>query len=228
MALDALGLARLLQLASPALPVGAYSYSGGLESAIEDGMVVDAASAERWIGDVLEFSLATYEAPILWRMSSALNNGDHDAFLNWNAIFKAGRETAELRAETLQMGGALKKLLAELSFCDDGALAVLARSDALTFPAAFAFAAHHMKVDAQAALVGYLWGWLENQVMAVLKAAPVGQTAGQKMLANPGPRLPPIAETATQLSDADFSNFNLGLPVPTLVLRFTTARWFRA
>ena len=228
MSLDALGLARLLQLASPALPVGAYSYSGGLESAIEDGMVVDAASAERWIGDVLEFSLATYEAPILWRLCSALSNGDHDAFLNWNAIFKAGRETAELRAETLQMGGALKKLLAELSFCDDGALAVLARSDALTFPAAFAYAAHHMKVDAKAALVGYLWGWLENQVMAVLKAAPVGQTAGQKMLAKLGARLPAIAETATQLADEDLSNFALGLAIASSRHEIQYSRLFRS
>ncbi len=228
MSLDALGLARLLQLSSPALPVGAYSYSGGLESAIEDGFVVDAASAERWIGDVLEYSLATYEAPILWRMRSALNNGDHDAFLQWNAIFRAGRETAELRTETLQMGGALKKLLAELSFCDDGAQALLARSGALTFPAAFAFAAYHMKVDAKAALVGYLWGWLENQVMAALKAAPVGQTAGQKILANLGARLPDIAEAATLLADEDLSNFAPGLAIASSRHEIQYSRLFRS
>ena len=57
-------LALLLQLASPALPVGAYSYSQGLEAAMEDGVVRDCASAERWIGGVLDHSLAPMEAPL--------------------------------------------------------------------------------------------------------------------------------------------------------------------
>jgi urease accessory protein len=228
MPLDALGLTRLLQLASPALPVGAYSYSGGLESAIEDGMVVDAASAERWIGDVLEFSLATYEAPILWRLLQALRDGDDVGFLRWNAIFRAGRETAELRAETLQMGRALKMLMADLPFGDAAALELLERAGALTFPAAFAFAAHHMKVDAQAAVLGYLWGWLENQVMAALKASPVGQTAGQKMLASLGARLPAIAESAMQLEDDQLCNFAPGLAIASSRHETQYSRLFRS
>ena len=228
MPLDALGLTRLLQLASPALPVGAYSYSGGLESAIEDGIVVDAASAERWIGDVLEFSLATYEAPILWRLLQALRDGDDVGFLRWNAIFRAGRETAELRAETLQMGRALKMLMADLPFGDAAALEWLERAGALTFPAAFAFAAHHMKVDAQAAVLGYLWGWLENQVMAALKASPVGQTAGQKMLASLGARLPAIAESAMQLEDDQLCNFAPGLAIASSRHETQYSRLFRS
>src|SRR6185503_1705547 len=89
-------LARLLQLASPTLPVGAYSYSGGLEAAVEAGIVKDAGSAERWIGDVLEFSIARMEAPLLPRMMQDLDR--------WNDRFLASRESAELRAETVQMG----------------------------------------------------------------------------------------------------------------------------
>src|ERR1051325_8968060 len=101
-----MSLARLLQLASPALPVGAYSYSQGLEAAVEAGIVHDAASAERWIADMLEFSMARVEAPVLWRM---LHGED------LNEVFLASRETAELRAETAQMGASLKKLLTDLS-----------------------------------------------------------------------------------------------------------------
>lgn len=228
MSLDALGLTRLLQLASPALPVGAYSYSGGLESAIEDGQVVDAASAERWIGDVLEYSLATYEAPILWRLSQALSNKDDEAFLRWNAIFRAGRETAELRTETLQMGRALKMLLAELPYCDTASLELLERAGALTFPAAYAFAAQHMQVEAQAAVLGYLWGWLENQVMAALKASPVGQTAGQKMLTSLGARLPAIAASATQLADEELCNFAPGLTIASSRHETQYSRLFRS
>ena len=96
-----ISLVRLLQLASPTLPVGAYSYSQGLEAAVEAGIVTDAASAERWIGDVLEFSVARSDVPLLWRM---LHGED------CNAEFIASRETAELRAETLQMGHSLARL----------------------------------------------------------------------------------------------------------------------
>lgn len=226
--LDALGLTRLLQLASPALPVGAYSYSGGLESAIDDGLVTDAASAERWIGDVLDFSLAVYEAPVLWRLSAALREDNRTAFLEWNAMFRAGRETAELRAETLQMGRALKTLFADLSFCDAQALSLLDDAGTLTFPAAYAFAAHHMQIEARSAIVAYLWGWLENQVMAALKAAPVGQTAGQKMLARLAGRLPEIAERATTLADDDLSNFAPGLAIASCRHETQYSRLFRS
>ena len=84
-----MNLAKLLQLASPTLPVGAYSYSGGLEAACEEGIVTDAATAERWIGDVLEFSMARMEAPLLFRMMKDQK---------WNEVFLASRESAELRA----------------------------------------------------------------------------------------------------------------------------------
>ena len=159
-------LARLLQLASPTLPVGAYSYSGGLEAAIEAGIVKDAASGEAWIRDVMEFSLAKMELPLLKRM---LEGED------LNEIFLASRETAELRAESVQMGFSLKKLLVDL-----GAGEVPLQEP--SFPAAFACAARHWKIAPEAALQAYLWAWLENQVMAAVKAIPLGQTEGQKML----------------------------------------------
>ena len=227
-AIDALALARLLQLASPALPVGAYSYSGGLESAIEDQLVTDAAGAEARIGDVLDHSVGSFEAPLLWRMSAALQAGDFESFLNWNAVFRAGRETTELRAETLQMGGALKKLLTDLAVCDVAQLAELERAGPLTFPAAFAFAAHHLQIDANAALLSYLWSWLENQVMATLKAMAVGQTAGQKILIALGARLPSIAAAATVLADDDLSNFAPGLAIASSRHEMQYSRIFRS
>jgi urease accessory protein len=228
MALDALGLARLLQLASPALPVGAYSYSGGLESALEDSLIVDAAGTGRWIGDVLDHSLATFEAPILWRMSAALEDGDRATFGRWNAVFRAGRESAELRAETLQMGRSLRILLAELPFGAVEELAALERGGGLTFPAAFSFAAHRMNIDAAAALLAYLWSWLENQVMAALKASPLGQTAGQKILAALGARLPAVAQTAMQLHDDELSNFAPGLAIASCRHETQYSRLFRS
>jgi len=120
-----LSLVRLLQLASPTLPVGAYSYSQGLEAAIESGVVRDAASAERWIEDVFEFSVARMEAPMLLRF---LQNKDIET---QNQLFLASRETAELRAETAQMGYSLNRLLPELG------VEPLAFEE-VSFPAAFA------------------------------------------------------------------------------------------
>src|SRR5262245_31590783 len=102
-----MSLARLLQLASPTLPVGAYSYSQGLEAAIDAGWVSDAETAQRWIGDVLEFSMARMELPVLRRLIDEPRQELNDFFI-------ASRETAELRAETLQMGHSLARLLGEV------------------------------------------------------------------------------------------------------------------
>ena len=176
-------LARLLQLASPTLPVGAYSYSQGLEAAVDAGIVRDAASAERWIADVLEFSVARMELAVLRAQLGEPTQATNDRFL-------ASRETAELRAETLQMGQSLARLLAELG------VEVPVQEPAL--PTAFAFAARAWNIAPQDALVGYLWSWLENQVMAVIKAVPLGQTAGQKILLTLGSRLKEIADREPQ------------------------------
>lgn len=227
-ALDALGLTRLLQLASPALPVGAYSYSHGLESAIEDGIVKDARSAEAWIRDILNFSVGSFEAPLLWRMSEALADGDFAEFAKWNAVFRAGRETAELRAETLQMGHALSALIEDLPFCSKLDIAKLRSAGTLTFPATFSFAAHGMGVDRHAALVAYLWSWLENQVMAALKAIPFGQSAGQRMLASIGAELPEAAQRATQSGDDELSNFAPGLAIASSRHETQYSRLFRS
>lgn len=171
---------HLLQLASPTLPVGAYSYSGGLEAAMEAGLVTDARSAQRWIGDVLEFSVLRMEAPMLRRMIEA-----PDA--RWNEEFLASRETAELRAETVQMGYSLANLLRNLDI-------EIPEIEEMTFPMAFASAVRHWRIDPRQALTAYLWAWLENQVMAAVKAVPLGQTDGQKILLALGARLNDIGE----------------------------------
>ncbi len=171
---------RLLQLASPTLPVGAYSYSGGLESAIEAGLVHDATSARRWIGDVLEHSVARMEAPLLLKMIEQPG-------AQWNEMFLASRETAELRAETVQMGYSLNRLLPELG--------VEACSfDEPSFPAVYAQAVRAWGIAPRQALTAYLWSWLENQVMAAVKAVPLGQTDGQKILLKLGERLHAVDE----------------------------------
>jgi urease accessory protein len=204
-----MSLAQLLQLASPTLPVGAYSYSQGLEAAVEAGIVKDAASAEAWIADALSFSVGRFEAPVLWRMmqGEALND-----------FFLASRETAELRAETLQMGHSLKKLVEDLGL---GSVPL----EGPAYPAVYAFAVECMQLDRRAALIAYLWSWLENQVMAAVKAVPLGQTAGQKILLALGARLSDIAR---QAESAEPANFAPGLAVLSALHETQYSRLFRS
>ena len=221
-------LSRLLQLASPTLPVGAYSYSQGLESAIEAGIVHDAASAQCWISDVLKISVASMEAPVLVRLQAAWQSNDFAAIDYWNAYFLASRESAELRAETVQMGYSLTRLLNELG--DENALAFarLQRIEEPAFPTAYACAAAQWHIEPSAALIAYLWSWLENQVMAALKAVPLGQTAGQKLLLALGAQLETIAQAAAVRDDNDLGNFAPGLAMLSSRHETQYSRLFRS
>jgi len=216
-------LARLLQLASPTLPVGAFSYSQGLEAAVEAGIVHDRASAEQWIGEVLELSLARIEAPILARLIAAWRAGAHAAVDRWNDDFLASRETRELRAETAQMGYSLRALLAQLEDATP-----LEAIDEPSFPAAFAYAVAHWRIDAHDALVAYLWAWLENQVMAALKAVPLGQTDGQRILLALGSRLEAIAREAETLDDDALGAYAPGLAMLSSLHENQYSRLFRS
>lgn len=208
-----LALARLLQLASPALPVGAYSYSQGLEAAVNAGLVRDAASAEAWIGEVLAYAVARLEAPVWWRLHAAWSAADLKLVAHWNELFCSTRESAELRAETLQMGYSLQRLLLELEECDEQSLAQLRGIANITFPAAFAFAVAKWEIPARSALIAYLWSWLENQVIAALKSVPLGQTDGQRLLLSLAALLPGIADAACALVDDDLSNYTPGYAI---------------
>jgi urease accessory protein len=218
-----IALARLLQLASPALPVGAYSYSQGLEAAVEARIVRDAASARRWIEDALELGVARMEAPVFLRLCSAWRARDATAAMHWNALFLASRESAELRAETAQMGYSLARLLAELEPPGE-----LDRWDEVSFPAAFAWAVTRWNIAPGEALVAYLWAWAENQVMAAVKAVPLGQTDGQKILLALGERIAHFAKQASGLDDETLGSFVPGLALLSARHETQYSRLFRS
>ena len=221
-------LVRLLQLASPALPVGAYTYSQGLEWAAEAGRVRDEGSAARWIGDVMETGIAYFEAPMLSRMLAAWSGSDLSRLRQLNEEFLASRETAELRAETVQMGFSLTRLLHELAQFEAHRLDPLAAIEPPAFPTAWSFAAHAWGIEAAEALPAYLWSWLENQVMAAIKAVPLGQAAGQRLLSMLGARVPQLAARALTLADEDLSNFAPGLAIASSRHETQYSRLFRS
>ena len=219
-------LSRLLQLASPLLPVGAYAYSQGLEAAIEAGRVKDAATAGRWIGDTLALYLARFELPLLLRLHQAWNRGEDGA--RWNEFFLAGRETAEARAETLQMGYSLADLLARSEAVEEAALERLRRVQPVSFPLAFACVAAEWNIPASAALQAYGWSWAENQVSVAMKAIPIGQVAGQRLLLALGAALPAAVAMATALPDADLRNAAPGLALAQCDHETQYSRLFRS
>jgi len=224
-----LQLARLLQLASPALPVGAYTYSQGLEWAVESGVIRDETTAGRWIGDLLQHGIGRYEAPLVAALMSAWGNENTSEIRRLNGEFLASRESAELRAETVQMGFSLRRLLRDLR--DDslgGVAATLEAAPEVAFPTAWAGIAAAWGIAPDAALTAYLWSWAENQAMAALKAVPLGQAAGQRLLAELGGRIPDIARVALELPETDWSNFTPAFAIACARHETQYSRLFRS
>lgn len=224
-----LQLARLLQLASPALPVGAYTYSQGLEWAVESGLIRDEASAGRWIADLLTHGIGRYEAPLVFALMTAWTAAEQTTIRRLNDEFLASRETAELRAETAQMGFSLRRLVRDLR--DDSLAGVGETVETLpevAFPVVWAGIAATWKIDPSAALTAYLWAWAENQVMAALKAVPLGQASGQRLLAELGGRIPDIAVDALKLPESEWSNFTPAFAIACARHETQYSRLFRS
>jgi len=175
-------LTALLHLASPALPIGAFSYSQGLEAAIEAQFVTDADTACAWIGSGLANVLAHGELPFLAHQIERWRAHDAAALAQGNREFLASRESAELRRETEQMGWSLRQLCASLEWGDDARRRTLGSMTPIAQPTAFAFAAFAHDAATDAALAAYAFSWVENQAAAALKAVPLGQLAGQRII----------------------------------------------
>jgi len=224
-----LQLARLLQLASPALPVGAYTYSQGLEWAVESGVIRDEAGAGRWIADLMQHGIGCYEAPMVVALMTAWSAGDVSEIECLNAEFLASRESAELRAETVQMGFSMRRLLHDLR--DDGLDGVAALVETLpevAFPTVWSGIAAAWQIEPEAALTAYLWSWAENQVMAALKAVPLGQASGQRLLAELGSQIPAAAANARTLPKARWSNFTPAFAIACARHETQYSRLFRS
>jgi urease accessory protein len=226
--MQATALLHLLQLASPSLPIGAYSYSQGLEAALENGLVKDDVSARRWIIDTLHEVVARFEAPILWRLLRAFKECDLDSVSAWTECFIAARDTAEFRAETIQMGYSLAKLATDLQIADVDLLKILQAQIEVPLPTALAFAAVALDVPHDAALLGMLFSWAENQVLVCVKSVPLGQVAGQRLLLSLRPEIEAAAIQAQQLADDELSNWSPGLSLLSMQHEAQYSRLYRS
>jgi urease accessory protein len=224
-------LARLLQLASPTLPVGAYSYSQGLEWAVSSGAIHDESSAGEWIETVLEHGVAAWDAPWVAALMRATARAAYAEFAALNQRFLASRETRELRAETLQTGKSLLELLRDagsLPAAVIGSLEALDIGEGLAYPTAWSAAAVARGIAVEDALVAYLWSWLENSVIAALKTAPLGQKAGQRLLTRLGGRLEALAACAAACPPDRCRNLLPGLTLASMHHETQYTRLFRS
>jgi urease accessory protein len=200
-------LIALLHLASPALPIGAYSYSQGLEAAVDAQLVHDAESAQAWIKCGLEQVLATNELPTLSIIYRAWETASFCDVKRLNALFLASRESFELRQETEQMGWSLAQLALALRWHDEKRQAVLCSLKPLCLPAAFAYAAGGLGVDQESCIGAYCFSWVENQVGAAVRSVPLGQNAGQKILFAMHALIPEAVLRATATAPDQISTF---------------------
>jgi urease accessory protein len=221
--MNAASLLHLLQFASPALPIGGYSYSQGLESALEDGLVTDAANARDWMVHYLHEVMAQWDGPLFWRLLKAVQTRDAEAVALWSDCFLASRDTAELRAETVQMGYSLTRLIAELGVAD-----VTILGDEVSLPAAFACAVDALDIPHEEALLALLFSWLENQVLVCVKSVPLGQVAGQRLLLSLRPELERAALAARTLPDDALSNWSPGLSMLSMRHEVQHGRLYRS
>ena len=216
---------RLYQLISPSLPIGSFTYSQGLEWAIEAQWITDAPSLKEWLDSVLNHSIVTLELPILLRLLKAFHDSDEANVARWTQWLIACRETSELRKEEQQRGAALAKLLPNLGIDIPQTLALHIAKSQLT---GFALAAHQWGIDAHKLCYGYCWGWLENIVLAGVKLIPLGQTDGQKLMFELANKIPLSVEKASTLKDFDIHSSTPALAIASSRHETQYTRLFRS
>lgn len=218
----------LLRLASPQLPIGGYSYSQGLEMAVENGRVHDATSARRWIGDQLLLNLARFEAPLLLAHCRAAAARDWPRLSQLCEEHRASREARELYQESRQMGYSLQQLLNGLPELDDAARRFLEHFSEPHLALGWALAARAWGISADDALAAWLWSWLENQLAVLMKTLPLGQQAAQRLTSELLPLLQSAQQEASRLDPDHYGSAAFGLSLACMAHERQYSRLFRS
>jgi urease accessory protein len=218
----------LLRLASPQLPIGGYSYSQGLEMAVDNGRVNDPDSARRWISDQLLLNLARFEAPLLLAHCVAANEDNWSQLLQRCEEHRASRETRELHQESRQMGYSLQQLLNGLPELDTSARAFLEQRSEPHLALGWALAARAWQISPQDALAAWLWSWLENQLAVLMKTLPLGQQAAQRLTSELLPLLQQAQQNATRIDPDHYGSAAFGLSLACMAHERQYSRLFRS
>jgi urease accessory protein len=199
-------LLQLIWLASPALPVGGFSYSEVLEAAGDAGLATSETEACHWLLDQLHLGLSRGDLALVARAHSAWRRCDAAEAAALNTWVVTTRESHELRQQTEQMGRSLVEWMKHrpLDARHVDQLQILASlRPAPTWPVAFALAALQAGAPCRDTLLCFAFGWAENMVQAALKSVPLGQAAGQRILSALAAEIPDAVDAAIQLGNAE-------------------------
>jgi urease accessory protein len=216
---------RLLQLASPSLPVGAYAYSQGLEQAVELGWVTDAPSLDVWVRGVLEHSVGGTDLPLLLHAHRAWSSDDESEVRALSLLAIALRETAELRAEERQLGASLARTSSSLGI--ERAAPFVGSPDA-SWIVMFALAGVHFGIRDDELCQGYAFAWVENQVLAATRLMALGQSEAQRLLLSVAESIVPALALARSVSRDDIGRSLGGLCVSSVRHEQQYSRLFRS
>ena len=224
---DPIYLLRLLQLASPALPVGGFSYSEGIEAAVAHQWVHDEASAQTWLVDHLHLVQSRSELPVIAQAIPAWQRHDEKQLKNLNDWVIQTRESFEMRLQTEQMG---RSLLIWLRNQADAEPLRMKTCEELppTWPLAFALALSTHDIPVRQGLVAAAFGWAENMVQATIKAVPLGQLSGQRILAALATEIPSAVDHAMQVTTENRQAFSPRLAILSARHETQYSRLFRS
>jgi urease accessory protein len=222
-------LLQLMWLASPALPVGGFSYSEVLEAAVDAGLVTGEAEARAWLLDQLHLSLSRSDLAVVAKAFKAWSRRDLAGIIELNDWITRTRETSELRQQTGQMGRSMVEWLKNRGGAADERVAQLrALAPAPTWPIAFALAAAQTGAPLRESMLSFAFGWAENMVQAALKAVPLGQSAGQRILSALSEDIPSAVDRAASLMDSERQAFTPMLAILSSQHEMQYSRLFRS
>lgn len=219
-----INLIRLFQLISPSLPIGSYTYSQGIEWAVEQGWVQDENELQEWLTSILETTMLYLDVPLLIRFIKAWSENDKVALAKWNEYLLASRETAELRLEESNRARAFSQVIISLNPGASEVKQHLLQSQ----HACFSYACYRWEIPVEHACYGLLWSWLENLVLSAVKIIPLGQTAGQQLLFKLAESIPQIIQQAQTIKDDDLGASPMALAIASSRHETQYTRLFRS
>ena len=214
-------------LASPALPIGGFSYSEGFEAFVDAADSVTEATASEWLVDQLHLTLARGDIAVVAKAVEAWRSNDIERLARLNRWVLQTRESSELRAQTEQMGRSLSEWLRNHTTATIEQIDVLAGLQP-TFPVAFALAASTTQAALRDILLTYAFGWAENMVQAAIKSVPLGQSAGQRILSALTAEIPAAVDFAILLGDDERQAFSPMLAILSARHEVQYSRLFRS
>jgi urease accessory protein len=220
-------LLQLIWLASPALPIGGFSYSEGLEAAIDRGLVHDEHSAAEWLVDQLHLTQSHGDMAVIGQMVTAWQTRDDERLAALSQWVHATRESAELRLQSEQMGRSMLEWLRNQDAINTDTIAMCNRW-VPTYPLMFALALSRTGASLEQCLQAYAFGWAENMVQAAIKSVPLGQNSGQRILTKLAQHIAPAVSHALQVTDATRQAFSPMLAILSAQHETQYSRLFRS